>query len=220
MAIDLEAPAPAFTSAFAQHGTVTLLIGSEEQPLVAHESYLTKNSEFFEAAMKKEWAEGQTRVIKLPEDDVETMSNYLTFAYSRDLPTSKVAKGASRATVDDWKSLTRLYVLGERTLDKCIRNAVVREIERLSTTPDEKGDTGFMPAAASNMLFDGTPEGSPIRQMIIDKHVFHGQKACLTGKDHPVLILEVARALLEKASHRQPYGDFRSRRVKAEDYLV
>jgi hypothetical protein len=54
MAVDLETSAPEFTSTFAQHGTVTLLVGLHEEPLVAHESYLTKNSEFFEAAMKKE----------------------------------------------------------------------------------------------------------------------------------------------------------------------
>ena len=47
--------APAFKSAFAQHGTVTLLVGFDEDLLVAHKTYLTKNSEFFEAAMKKRW---------------------------------------------------------------------------------------------------------------------------------------------------------------------
>ena len=39
---------------FAQRGAVTLLVGSDEQPLIAHETYITRNSEFFKAAMKKE----------------------------------------------------------------------------------------------------------------------------------------------------------------------
>lgn len=101
MSVDSETPAPASTSAFAQHGTVALLIGLDEEPLVAHESYLTKNSEFFRAAVKKEWAEGQTCVIKLPEDDLDTMTSYLTFAYSRDLPTSSLTKGDSTPKASD-----------------------------------------------------------------------------------------------------------------------
>lgn len=221
MAVDLETPAPSFASAFAQQGTVTLFVGADEDSLVAHESYLTKNSEFFEAAMKKEWAEGQTRVIRLPEDDLETMTDYLTFSYSGILPTSNVIEEGRDLANNDWQSLAKLYVLGERILDKCVRNAVVSEILRISETTDEQGLSEFMPAAASNMIFDGTPEPSPIRRMAIDKHVFNGQEHWLElGEDHPALIIGVAQALLVKVRHRQPYEDFRGRQLKAEDYFV
>jgi hypothetical protein len=219
MTVDPETPASVSASAFAQQGTVTLLVGLHEEPLVAHESYLTKNSEFFQAAMKKEWVEGQTRIIKLPEDNSETVTNYLAFTYSRGLPTSKVIKSYPPPTESEWKSLAKMYVFGERVLDKCVRNAIVAEVSRL-VTPDENGDRRFMPTAASNIFFDGTPEGSPVRQWIIDKHVSNGHKLWLGANDHPALVLEVARALLEKASRCQPYGEYRCRTIKADDYLV
>jgi hypothetical protein len=217
--LETSAPAPASTSAFAQNGTVTLLVGLKEEPLVAHENYLTKNSDFFKTAMKKEWAEGQTRVIKLPEDDPDTVTDYLTFVYSRDLPTSTLIKSYPSPSDREWKSLAKLYVLGERVLDKCIRNAVVAEVSRFST-PDENSKWGYMPTAASNIFFEGTPEGAPIRRMIVDKHVSSGYKPWLAAHDHPALILEVARALLEKVARRQPYEEFRVNKVKAEDYFV
>lgn len=136
MADDLKTPVPSSVSVFAQRSTVTLLVGTDEEPLIAHESYITKNSEFFQAAVKKEWAEGQTRVIKLPEDDVETMTNYLTFTYSCELPTSKLVKGHPGQTNIDWDSLAKLYVLGERILDKCVRNAITSEIVRIMVLPE------------------------------------------------------------------------------------
>ena len=219
MALELETPATPFTSAFAQQGTVTLLVGLDEAPLFVHESYLTKNSEFFQAAMKKEWVEGQTRVIKLPEDHLATMTDYLTFTYSSDLPTSKLIKGAP-AQVSGWISLAKLYVLGERLLDRCIRNAIVRELLRISELPDKNGLTSFMPVAASNILFNGTPEWHPIRQMVVDKYVARGGEHWLLAGTENLALLEVARALLYKVARRQPYDKFRDRQVKAEDYFV
>lgn len=86
--------------------------------------------------------------------------------------------------------------------------------------PGKNGVSQFMPSAASNVLFEGTPEGSLIRQMIIDEHVSSGGKDWLDAEDHPGLTLGLAQALLEKASNRQLYKDFRSHRIKAEDYFV
>ncbi|GAB7333360.1 hypothetical protein MBLNU13_g04977t1 [Cladosporium sp. NU13] len=167
---------PEFTSAFAQHGTVTLLVGAEEESLVAHESYLTRNSEFFKAAIKKEWAEGQARVIKFPEDDLETMTNYLTFTYSGTLPTSRLVEGCPIPTDAAWNSLAELYILGDLAFDKCVRHAVVCEIVRISMMRDEHGHMHFMGTAASNMLFEFTPEQSPIRRLIIHEYVSRGKK--------------------------------------------
>lgn len=222
MALDLETLASPFTSAFAQQGIVTLLVGLDEALLVAHESYLTKNSEFFQAAMKKEWVEGQTRVIKLPDDNLATMTDYLTFTYSGDLPTSTSIKSgpAQAPTVSDWISLAKLYVLGERMLDKCMRNAIASELVRISTLPNENGVETFMPVNASNILFNGTPEWHPIRQMIVDKYVAGGGKHWLLTGTENLALLEVARALLEKVARRQSYDEFRDRQIKAEDYFV
>lgn len=152
MAAELNKPSPKSTSAYAQHGTVTIIVGPHEEPLVSHESYMTKNSEFFKAAMKKEWTEVQTRTIKLPEDDLETITNYLTFTYGGDLPTSKLSEGFLRVGV--WDLLAKLYIFGERILGRCIRNTVVDEIVRISHVPDEEGVKRFMPTFVSNMLFN------------------------------------------------------------------
>lgn len=54
-------------SSFDKTDLVTLLVGPNEHEIAVYGIFLTRSSEFFKAALKKEWVEGQTRVIKLPE---------------------------------------------------------------------------------------------------------------------------------------------------------
>lgn len=82
---------PAFS--LREDDLVTLLIGPDEHKFVVHESCITRNSDFFTAAMKKEWTEGQTRIIKLPEEtNLETFAHYLNLAYHGKLPTEDIKK--------------------------------------------------------------------------------------------------------------------------------
>lgn len=71
---------------------VTLLVGPDEQPMLAYEYHITQASEFFRVTLKKQWLEGQTRIIKLPEAEPATMAHYLTYLYERSLPTHKLTK--------------------------------------------------------------------------------------------------------------------------------
>lgn len=78
---DATLAAPLFS--FNKSDIVTLLAGPDEHELIVYESCITRNSDFFRAAMKKEWTEGQTRTIKLPEEScIETLTHYLNYAYS------------------------------------------------------------------------------------------------------------------------------------------
>jgi hypothetical protein len=60
---------------FNQEDLVTLLVGPEQKKMVAHGTYLARDPEFFQAALKKEWIEGQIRIIILPEQSPEVMAH-------------------------------------------------------------------------------------------------------------------------------------------------
>jgi hypothetical protein len=115
----------------------------------------------------------------------------------------------------------KLYILGDRRLDKCVRNAVIQELARLSSLPDKSGIKHFMPTGVSKMCFDATPEGSPIRRLIIDVYVFIGRKCWLTtsGEEHPEFLLELSRALLEKVTGDGPLISFQDWEVVPEHYF-
>jgi hypothetical protein len=220
--VDAETSFTAPTFSFAQEDTVILLVGPEEKSLVAHESYLKLNSDFFKTALKKEWVEGQTRIIKLPEDDTEAMTNYLTFTYGSGLPTTtlKVMPNGGLGS-GQWKLLVKLYILGERLLDTPLRNAVIEEIVQLSSLADEDDAEYFMTTGSCNLCYDGTPTGSPLRRLIVDKYIIAGEQDWIEhDREHPVFPAELSQALLAKIASRQSYDEFVDRELKAEDYFV
>jgi hypothetical protein len=218
--VDPETPPTTHAFSFSQQSTVTLLVGPDEQPLIAHESYITLNSEFFKAAMKKQWSEGQKRVIKLPEVGVEAVENYLTFTYGRGLPTATIkVVPKTNPEVGPWNLLIELYIFGERVLDTCIRNEVVKELVRISELVHCNRNT--LMCSASHVCFDGTLESSPIRRLLVDEFVASGTEEWLASPHgaHPEFLLQLSKELLQKVSRRQTYA-FRGRHLNAEDYFV
>lgn len=111
---------------------VTLIIGDEKHEMIVHASYICANSEFFKTALKKEWLEGQTRTINMPEEDWKTMTDCLNFTYSGKLPTARLTDDDPFAAyLDSYPDLARSYTLGNRLLDSVVRNAVIKEFVRI-----------------------------------------------------------------------------------------
>lgn len=71
----LALPGPTFT--FRSSSTVTLLVGQSQTSMTVQKSPITRTSEFFATALKKAWLEGQTKLIKLPEEDPVHLTYYL-----------------------------------------------------------------------------------------------------------------------------------------------
>lgn len=140
-----EAMDSALLSRFSDESTITLLVGEDEQKIIAYGSHLTRDSEFFAAALKKEWAEGQTRTIKLPEESTGTMSHYLSYVYSGKLFTESVTALPTPDQDDHigkcFELLASLYICGERFMNRRIQQAAVREILRFTRILDEDSDT-------------------------------------------------------------------------------
>jgi hypothetical protein len=60
---------------FEKKDLVTLLIGPDEHELIVGGEHLAHTSRFFEAALKTEWLEGQQRVVKLSEENLDVSSD-------------------------------------------------------------------------------------------------------------------------------------------------
>lgn len=78
---------PGVNCSFDQDDAVTLLVGPTEHAILTHGNFISRRSEFFKAVLKKEWAEGQTRTIKLPDEDPQAVTHYLSYVYTKCLPT-------------------------------------------------------------------------------------------------------------------------------------
>jgi hypothetical protein len=82
---------------FNAENAITLIVGPEQQKLIVHASYITRTSAFFATALKKEWAEGQTRIVELHEETPEMMAHYLDWVYTSELPPKAAAYSTPRA---------------------------------------------------------------------------------------------------------------------------
>jgi hypothetical protein len=173
---------------YSQDDLVTLLIGPDERKMLAFGNQLSKNSEFFKSALKKQWGEGQTRVIRLPEDDAEKVEGYLDFVYGRVLPSSAIG------CADEFKSasyepILQLYTFGERILDTSIRNAVIKEILRLSNLEDDDGACWQPSFTDVEVIYEGTPAGSAARRLLVDIQIAGGYAEALDAENlNPVYL--------------------------------
>jgi hypothetical protein len=210
------------TFSLRKYDLVTLLIGPDKHEFVVHESCITRNSDFFTAAMKKEWTEGHTRIVSLPEEYcVETFTHYLNFCYHNKLPTAAIENKAGGLFPEDrFTRLGGMYVLGERMLDKSVQHAIIREIVRLSSirSDDNANKRSFPGAGCVTIIYNGTTAGSPARRLMVDMYVSHGG----TGwqySDNTEFLKDFSKAFLEKTIAQKFVCDFRGREVVVENYI-
>jgi hypothetical protein len=200
---------------------VTLLVGPDEQKFIIHESCIARNSDFFKAALKKEWAEGQTRTVKLPDEHcLDTVVHYLNFAYHGKLPTQDIITNFPGGLCPDpYPSLAKIYVLGERMIDKAVQHAAIKEFIRLSSLKNKDNQRSFPGAQATTVLFEGTNANSPIRRLIVDFYVTYGTASWAYDSHHRELLSDLAKELQIKVHAQTTVRDFHNRTLVAEDYF-
>ena len=211
---------PAFS--LREEDFVTLLVGPNEHKFVVHECCIARNSDFFKAALKKERAEGQERIVKLPEEScVESFAKYLNFAYREKLPTESIKLRADESFTDNpYGELGRIYVIGERMLDKAVQNAVVREFIRLTTIRSTSHGREIPGRLCIARIYNETTAEYPMRRMMVDFYVTPGGVGLHYKGHHPEFLEDLAEELQNKIIAQKAVRDFRGRNLVAENYFV
>lgn len=219
-------PSPTMSSTrYTSDDQITLLVGEREEKLIVSGHILSVHSDFFNAALKKEWKEGQSRLIKLPEVEYKTVLRYVDFIYGQGLHTKSIDSfDSERFKINPpcFGELADLYLFGERTLDAHVRNAIIRELIRLISLNYHEGRF-YGPAEESvNKVFGETPAQSPLRRFLVDLQV----KWCsdlLEDEEislHPEYILAVAQSYCSNVRKLVPYDEWVGVAFNADDYLV
>lgn len=206
-------------SHFSAESAVTLLVGPDEQNMVAHSSQLTRDSKFFAAALDKQWKEGQTRTIKLPEENTSTMAHYLAFLYSDKLSTEDIIFVPGEQIKQCYCLLAHLYVSGERFLNRHIQVAVLKEIHRLTLSADPKRNCWYPTGEEVNIIYRGTPEGSPARRLFVDLHVNMGAEEWMDCDLEAQFAIDVAKSFFSKISANHTIKKSLAKRLNIADYL-
>ncbi|KAF3032328.1 hypothetical protein E8E12_003575 [Didymella heteroderae] len=126
--------------------------------------------------MKPEWTElrEQPDIIDLPDDSVQTVSDYIRWLYSDILPIKlynagkepreKAAKDAEKVFV----LLAEAYVFGEKIVDTKYKNVVIRTV---LAAIESSG--WFLGLSSVHIIYNGTPSTSPLRRLVADTVACH-----------------------------------------------
>lgn len=134
--------------------------------------------------MNGNWAEGESRVVKLPED----VPDYLNMVYTGQLVTMRKtqeelsgldAKACREQLHVEFEDLFRLYVLAKKLQDTGAKNAaLVAAIDVSGAVSSAK--TWFVPTIeVVKLVCGGTPKSSPGRRLVIDMYGMHEFKSLM-----------------------------------------
>jgi hypothetical protein len=218
-----KTPSEAINSATLSHfsttSTVSLLVRVDEQQMTAHGIHLMKDSDFFVAALEKDWKESGTRTIKLPEETAASMAHYLSYQYGGKLFTEDIKSVPGAEIQSCFELLAILYVCGERFLNLKLQHAVLTEILRLSAIPDKHGKHWYPSAQSVNIMYRGTTEMSPSRRLLVDLHVASGERAWISYGGPEDFTLDMVNAVQDKLQEfRGRHKDTKVKDLKIEKY--
>lgn len=129
---------------------------------MVHEGIICERSEFFRRAMNGNWVEASDRIVKLPEDCASIFEVYMNLIYTGVIP---LPTGKDYGT----NTLVRLYVLGEKLQDVSAKNSVITSI--INVLKQQLLDLSLcitIAASSIQVIYAGTPEGSPLRRLAVD----------------------------------------------------
>ncbi|GIZ37637.1 hypothetical protein CKM354_000107900 [Cercospora kikuchii] len=167
--------------------TITVGQGPESEKFLVHDFLLKENSKFFEAALNRQWIEGQEKKVNLPDDDPLIFSIYADWLF-----TGKIASKPEQLEQPEyevnWPDVSEeqiiqaeLYVLGEKLMDDAFCDCILRALVEVGKMKAWIGHEGYMPCrTAIRIIYNGTTHDSPMRKFLVDMYGYHGGKESFT----------------------------------------
>ncbi|PPJ55878.1 hypothetical protein CBER1_03767 [Cercospora berteroae] len=148
------------------------------------------NSKFFEAALNRQWIEGQEKKVNLPDDDPDIFSIYADWLFTGKIASKpeQSEQSEQRSHVANWPDVSEeqiiqaeLYVLGEKLMDDAFCDYILRALVEVGKMKAWVGHEGYMPCrTAIRTIYNGTKHDSPMRKFLVDMYGYHGQKESFT----------------------------------------
>ncbi|KAF2768122.1 hypothetical protein EJ03DRAFT_295198 [Teratosphaeria nubilosa] len=135
---------------------IELHVGTNEAPgriFRAHKDLLNFYSGYFQAATNGKFVEAEKGRIYLPNDDVYTVHDFMTWLYTRDVP-----RGSGWCTI--YSRLCKLWIWASLLEVPLLANMVIDAIR------DENVRTWRLPTNQIKLIWENTAAGSKLRAMI------------------------------------------------------
>ncbi|KAL6824003.1 hypothetical protein V8C40DRAFT_247034 [Trichoderma camerunense] len=158
---------------------LTVTVGSTNPVTFSvHEHLICATSDYFKTAMKGHWETSTSGSITLKEEDPEVFEIYMHWLYFETLPVQNDNPGLEGNT--EYIQLAKSYALGELLQDTNFKDAVLDGILLKCRSNATDGQSWFPVGPAIRHIYDGTPESSPARRLLVDLYTYHGRGDWLT----------------------------------------
>ena len=117
-------------------------------------------------------SKGQEGRVPLPNDDPAVFALYFQWVYRGRIFSSQDT-GDTGGNREEISLLVDAYVFGEKLQDRDFRDAVIDSLIHAVDTPDAQDLKWYPTSAAIDSAYIGTPEGWPLRKLLVDMHFFH-----------------------------------------------
>ncbi|KAK1812880.1 hypothetical protein LTR12_012764 [Friedmanniomyces endolithicus] len=189
--------------------TVAVVVGPDEVVFHIHEKLLRSKAAFFEAALGKEWKEGQDRAVELMDDDPDAFGGYAEWLY-----TGKLAVIESDGKTD-FDLLSSMFGLGEKIIDDRFQNCVIDAFVAGTrvATPNSTGGLNYIYPGYHTVdsLYKVTPKGSPARRLMVEMYALQAGDGFI-NVEHPEennheFLVDLASSLLKNRTVCQDFQD-------------
>lgn len=169
---------------------------------------MLRSSKFFRAAFNENWKEGIEGSIVLPEDEANIVHHYLHFLHTgtfASIPADLGDEDDVEGHHEEYILLVKLYLFGEKYQDIRLKNAVIIAIIKKAETRDS-GDVMWYPTGPEvDVLYRGSPFGSPLKRLILDMYALDGEESWLDEEINQEWLIELGKLFLKMS--RQPRKD-------------
>jgi hypothetical protein len=144
-------------------------------------------------------SKGQEGRVPLPNDDPAVFALYFQWVYRGRIFSSQDT-GDTGGNREEISLLVDAYVFGEKLQDRDFRDAVIDSLIHAVDTPDAQDLKWYPTSAAIDSAYIGTPEGWPLRKLLVDMHFFHGLPKWLNEESNVEFLRDLARKFLQDRS--------------------
>lgn len=202
--------------------TLTIVI-NEDQPdhtatFKVPVTLLTEKSEFFKAARRNEWKEASSRIVKIPEVDVNAFKAYIHWIYKEKvaLRSQHALAGHSYTTAAAQPvlhDLVHLWLLADRLADTQLRNIAINAMVRVmiqAYTSDQDWTAAITPDMIA-LVWSKSTSGRAVRRLIVDLYARRLKAEHLErirDELHPKFMKDLMMKFIRVRDEKEPVGIF------------
>lgn len=187
-----------------------MLIDQTTQDFSVHEAILREHSPFFRSALDTKWREGRSRIIEMPQDEVDVVRAFVEWLYFQQIASKPLLPPALPIDDGEYNFLARMYGFGEKVQADDFCDDVLTAMTLKSDDVAEDGTRTFPSHSAVMTLYNGTSVASPARQFAVDMYVDFGMDQWIpqaTELNHPEFMTDLVHAFLTRnkavTTHKQ-----------------